>query len=85
MHGRGGLEVKSGVSQKSITGENERLCPPTTISLSTKTSSRIHRESPTDYVSTNRIDILHSEAREAIGQVTVYRVRMDQIRKAANW
>jgi GNAT superfamily N-acetyltransferase len=52
---------------------------PHFISLSTKTSSRIHRESPTDYVSTIRIDILHGEGRSAIGQATAYRVKMDQI------
>lgn len=58
---------------------------PHNISLSTKTCSPIHRESPTDYVSTIRIDILHGEAREAIGQATVYRVRMDQISNDCTW
>lgn len=54
---------------------------PHQISLSTKTCSPIRRDSPTDYVSTIRIDILYGEEREAIGQATVYRVRMDQILK----
>ena len=58
---------------------------PPHISLSTKTSSPIRRESPTDYVSTIRIDILHGEDREAIGQATVYRVRMDQILNDETW
>lgn len=58
---------------------------PHHISLSAKTCSRIRRDSPTDYVSTIRIDILHGEEREAIGQATVYRVRMDQIVNDGTW
>jgi len=58
---------------------------PLHISLSTKTCSPIRRDSPTDYVSTIRIDILHGEEREAIGQATVYRVRMDQIVNDGTW
>lgn len=58
---------------------------PHQISLSTKTCSPIHRESPTDYVSTIRIDILYGEEREVIGQATVYRVRMDQILNDDSW
>ncbi len=55
------------------------------ISLSTKTCSPIHRESPSDYVSTIQIDILYGEERKAIGQATVYRVRMDQILNDDAW
>lgn len=55
------------------------------ISLSTKTCSPIHRESPTDYVSTIRVDVLYGKEREAIGQATVYRVRMDQILNDDVW
>jgi GNAT superfamily N-acetyltransferase len=58
---------------------------PHHISLATKTCSRIRRESPTDYVSTIRIDILYGEKREVIGQATVYRVRMDQILNDDAW
>ncbi len=58
---------------------------PQFISLSTKTCSPIHRDSPTDYVSTIRIDILFGDEREAIGQATVYRVRMDQILNDDAW
>lgn len=58
---------------------------PHHISLSTKTYSPIHRESPTDYVSTIRIDILYGDEREAIGQATVYRIRMDQILNDDAW
>ena len=49
------------------------LCMPLIphhISLSTKSCSPIHRDSPTDYVSTIRIDILYGDEREAIGQAT---------------
>ncbi len=55
------------------------------ISLSTKSCSPIHRESPTDYVTTILIDILYGEEREAIGLATVYRVRMDQILNDGAW
>lgn len=55
------------------------------ISLSTKSCSPIHRESPTDYVSTIRIDILYGEEQKAIWQATVYRVRMDQILNDDAW
>jgi GNAT superfamily N-acetyltransferase len=55
------------------------------ISLSSKTCTLIHRESPTDYVSTIRIDIRYGEERETIGQATVYRVRMDQILNDDAW
>lgn len=58
---------------------------PHQISLSTKSCSRIHRDSPTDYVSTIRIDILHGDKLEAIGQATVYRVRLDQIMNDGGW
>lgn len=58
---------------------------PHHISLSTKTCSCIRRDSPTDYVSSVRIDILYGEAREAIGQATVYCVRMDQILNDDAW
>jgi len=58
---------------------------PQFISLSTKFYSPIRRDSPTDYVSTIRIDILYGEEREAIGQATVYRVRMDQILNDDAW
>lgn len=58
---------------------------PHHISLSTKTCSPIRRESPTDYVSTSRVDILYGEEREAIGLATVYRVRMDQILNDGAW
>jgi len=58
---------------------------PQFISLSTKSSSPIHRDSPTDYVSTIRIDILYGDEREAIGQATVYRVRIDQIVNDDAW
>lgn len=58
---------------------------PHHISLSTKTNSSIHRDSPTDYVATIWIDILHGEARKAIGQATVYRVRMDQVVNDGTW
>ncbi len=58
---------------------------PQFISLSTKSSSPIHRDSPTDYVSTIRIDILYGDEREAVGQATVYRVRMDQIINDDAW
>ena len=61
------------------------LMNPHQISLSTKTCSRIRRDSPTGYVSTTRIDILHDEEREAIGQATVYRVRMDHIFNDDAW
>jgi len=61
------------------------LLTPHQISLSTKTCSRIRRDSPTGYVSTTRIDILHDEEREAIGQATVYRVRMDRIVNDGTW
>jgi len=55
------------------------------IFLSTKSCSPIRRDSPTDYVSTINIDILHGKKREAIGQATVYRVRMDQIVNDDTW
>lgn len=58
---------------------------PHHISLSTKTCSRIRRDSSTDYVSTIHIDILYGEEREAIGQATVYRVRIDQILNDDTW
>lgn len=58
---------------------------PHHISLSTKTCSPIQRGSPTDYVSTIRIDILYGDEREAIGQATVYRVRMDQAVNDDTW
>lgn len=58
---------------------------PQLISLSTKTCSPIHRDSPTDYVSTIRVDILYGEVRKAIGQATVYRVRIDQIINDDTW
>jgi len=58
---------------------------PLYISLSTKSCSRIRRDSPTDYVSTIRIDILYGDEREVIGQATVYRVRMDQIINDDTW
>jgi GNAT superfamily N-acetyltransferase len=58
---------------------------PHHISLSTKTFSPIRRDSPTDYVATLRIDILYGEERKAIGQATVYRVRMDQIVNDDTW
>lgn len=58
---------------------------PHHISISTKTCSPIHRESPTDYVSTIRIDILYGEKRKAIGQATVYWVRMDQTLNDNAW
>jgi len=58
---------------------------PHHIYLSTKTCSPIHQDSPTDYVSTIRIDILYGDAREVIGQATVYRVRMDQILNDDAW
>ncbi len=58
---------------------------PHSISLSTKTCSPIHRDSPTDYVATIRIDVLYGEKQEAIGQGTVYRVRMDQILIDDTW
>ena len=58
---------------------------PQFISRSTKSSSPIHRDSPTDYVSSIRIDILYGEEREVIGQATVYRVRMDQILNDDAW
>lgn len=58
---------------------------PHQISLSTKSCSPIHRESPTDYVSTVQIDILYGAERETIGQATVYRVRMDQILNDDTW
>lgn len=58
---------------------------PYHISLSAKTCLRIRRDSPTDYVSTIRIDILYGEERNAIGQATVYRVRMDQILNDDTW
>lgn len=58
---------------------------PHQISLSTKTCSPINRESPTDYVSTIRTDILYGEKREVIGQATVYRVRMDQFLNDDAW
>jgi len=52
---------------------------PQFISLSTKTSSPIHRDSPTDYVSTIEIDILYGDEQEKIGEGKVYEVRMDRI------
>ncbi|MDA8413137.1 MAG: hypothetical protein M0023_05035 [Desulfobacteraceae bacterium] len=58
---------------------------PHHISLSTKFCSPIHRESPTDYVSTTRIDIIYGNERKAIGQATVYLVRMDQIVNDDTW
>lgn len=58
---------------------------PHHISLSTKSCAPIHRDSPTDYVSTIHIDILYGDAREAVGQATVYRVRMDQILNDDEW
>lgn len=58
---------------------------PQFISLSTKSWSPIHRDSPTDYVSTIRIDILYGDEREAIGQATVYLVRMDQVVNDDAW
>jgi len=58
---------------------------PQFISLSTKACSPIHRDSPTDYVATLRIDILYGDAQQAIGQATVYRVRMDQILNDDAW
>lgn len=64
---------------------NNRLLDPHHISLSTKTCSPLRRESPTDYVSTIRIDVLYGEKREAIGHTTVYRVRMEQIINDNTW
>jgi len=58
---------------------------PQFISLSTKTCSAIHRDSPTDYVSTILVDILYGDEREAIGQATVYRVRLDQVVNDDTW
>jgi GNAT superfamily N-acetyltransferase len=58
---------------------------PQSIFLSAKSWSPIRRDSPTDYVSTIRIDILYGEERETIGQATVYRVRMDQILNDDTW
>lgn len=58
---------------------------PHHISLSTKTCSPIHRESPTDYVSTTRIDIIYGNERKPIGLATIYRVRMDQILNDGAW
>lgn len=58
---------------------------PYHISLATKTWSPIYRDSPTDYVSTIRIDILYGEELKAIGQAKVYRVRMDQIVNDDAW
>ncbi len=58
---------------------------PHHISLSTKTCSPIHRESPTDYVSTTWIDIIYGNERKPIGLATVYRVRMDQILNDGAW
>lgn len=55
---------------------------PQQITLDTKTRSPIYRNS---YVSTIHIDILHGEEREAIGQATVYRVRMDRIVNDGTW
>jgi GNAT superfamily N-acetyltransferase len=55
------------------------------ILLATKSCSPIHRDSPTDYVSTIRIDILYGDERKEIGQATVYRVRMDQLLNDDAW
>lgn len=55
------------------------------ISLSTKSCSPIHRDPPTDYVSTIHIDILYGDEREAVGQATVYRIRIDQILNNDTW
>lgn len=61
------------------------LLIPHHISLSTNTLSPIRRKSPTNYVDTTRIDILHGEEWEVIGQATVYRVRMDHIINNDAW
>jgi hypothetical protein len=58
---------------------------PQFISLSTKTCSPIHRDSPADYVSTIHINIHYNEEREVIGQATVYLVRMDQMINDNAW
>lgn len=48
------------------------------ISLSTNTCSPIRQDSPTGYVSTTRIDILHGDEPQVIGQATVYHSRIDR-------
>lgn len=58
---------------------------PQFISLATKTRFLIRRDSPTDYVSTIRIDILHGEDQEKIGIAKVYEVRMDQVLNDDAW
>lgn len=65
--------------------DNALPLSPHHISLTTKTWSPIHRDSPTDYVSSIHIDILYGEELKVIGQATVYRVRMDQVVNDDTW
>jgi len=58
---------------------------PHHISLATKTWSPIHRDSPTDYVSTIHIDILYRDEQGMIGQAKVSEVKMDQIINDDTW
>lgn len=58
---------------------------PHHISLATKSCNPIYRDSPTDYVSTIHIDILHGDDQERIGEAKVYEVRMDQIANDDEW
>ncbi len=51
---------------------------PHYISLELKSWGHIHRDDPSDYVSTVKIDILYAEEQKKIGEGQVIQVRMDQ-------